>query len=141
MASQVQIGVGTAGVPAYLYLPEGGKFNASDQHMIESSASRLYVLVGTLLSSVFGLSLGANRIFVYYDPGSSTIAFNKGKGQQLWFNAAVTVSTRGFSSEGEARVRFWFLVCAHELAHNTVSGHDSDFSDVCINRAAVCGCV
>jgi predicted metal-dependent hydrolase len=49
----------------------------------------------------------------------------------LWFNAAVTVSSRGFSSEGEARVRFWFLVCAHELAHNTVSGHDSRFSDVC----------
>lgn len=98
---------------------------------MQASASRLYVLVGTLLSQVFKLSLGANRIFVYYDPGSSTIAFNKGQVQQLWFNAAVKVSSRGFSSEGEARVRFWFLVCAHELAHNTKSGHDSGFSDVC----------
>jgi hypothetical protein len=79
VASQVQIGVGPAGVPAYLYVPEG--FSAWDQNM-QGSASKLYVLVGTLLSQVFKLSLGlgANHIFVYYDPGSTTIAFNKGQG-------------------------------------------------------------
>jgi hypothetical protein len=85
VASQVQIWVGPAGVLAYLYVPEG--FTAWDQN-IQAFASKLYKLVGTLLSQVFGLNLGANRIFVYHDPGSmlpvkamvlrSTIAFNKG---------------------------------------------------------------
>lgn len=131
MVSGVQIGVGPGGVPAYLYGPQG--FQPSGKHTLSAmhaSASRLYSLVLALLSNVFGASLGASRIFVIYDPDSSTIAFNRGNGQQLWFNTAVTVSSSGFSSEAEARMRFWFLVCAHELAHNTICGHDSDFSDV-----------
>ena len=82
------------------------------------------------VASVYGLSPKA--MHVYYDEQGSTIAFNS--------NGSIFCNFRFFKqlhmrvdggSPGQKRVEaaaYWWIVVAHELAHNLVKEHDSRHS-------------
>ncbi|KXX73784.1 Heat shock cognate 90 kDa protein [Madurella mycetomatis] len=86
------------------------------------------------IGGVYGLPVKALHIF--YDEQGGTIAFNSGGAifcnlrfwEQLHFSpAGVRRNVKG----GEARVEaatWWWVVLAHELAHNLVKTHDSQHS-------------
>jgi hypothetical protein len=67
----------------------------------------------------------ALQFYVFWDPAANMIAFNKGG--QLWFNAAAGPDSAG-ADVGSGRARFWFLTVCHELAHNVVGPHNSEFA-------------
>ena len=59
---------------------------------------------------------------VYWEPGTDVIAFNVNG--ELWYNAAKDRALQNIA----ARSKFWYLVICHELAHNFVHAHNSNFS-------------
>ncbi len=80
------------------------------------------------LSDVYSLS--RNALHIFYDESGGTIAFNS--------NGSLFCNFRFFKQlhegkigDGEGRVEaaaYWWIVMAHELAHNLVKAHNSDHS-------------
>lgn len=98
-------------------------------------ATRRFVALLTALSGgVYGLDPAA--VAAYYDPSARTVAFNAGR--SLYFNVrfwatlhdAAAIGGGGGGGEAggggmlEAAV-YWYVVMAHELAHNFGSAHDA----------------
>lgn len=85
----------------------------------------------SLLRDVAGVyGLAPTAFHVFYDEHGGTIAFNKGG--SIFCNLRFFVQLHAAKwREREARVEattWWWVVAAHELAHNLVSVHNSDHS-------------
>ncbi|KAK0626508.1 hypothetical protein B0T14DRAFT_424598 [Immersiella caudata] len=83
------------------------------------------------VGSVYGLPSKSTHIF--YDEHGSTIAFNSSGSifcNLRWFNQLHWTKIQGpRSGEGRAEAAtWWWVVLAHELAHNLVDLHNSDHS-------------
>jgi hypothetical protein len=82
------------------------------------------------IASIYGLALTSLHIF--YDERGGTIAFNSNGSifcNLRFFNQLHALKVRG--GVGQARVEaatWWWVVIAHELAHNLVGTHDADHS-------------
>lgn len=90
------------------------------------------LIVDQLAYSVFKVSSKTASIHLYYDPESSTIAFNRS--HSLFFNFAYFLANQHFNilhgnnanaKEVQQCKSFWFLTFCHELAHNFVHDHDA----------------
>lgn len=99
--------------------PESATFLRDNADCFES-----FAVVLEQLSLVFGLSL--KSVALYHDPTGKAIAFNSNAGA-LHFNVhyynAIHFSK---GDQGSACYSYWFVVFAHELAHNFVSAHNKD---------------
>ena len=104
-----------------LYLPEGDEPTAA----MQEAAQSLYSLLERLLRHAFAQGSTVSNLNIFFDDRSTTIAFNAGR-SQLWFNAHHDPR----SADRHARELFWFHTVCHELAHQYVSGHNSNFADV-----------
>ena len=88
------------------------------------------LIIDELGSGVFGISQESSTVHFYYDPESSTIAFNRN--HSLFFNFSYFLANRHHliltekkDSKSIQRCKsFWFMTFCHELAHNFVNGHD-----------------
>ncbi|KAK0727346.1 hypothetical protein B0T26DRAFT_639455 [Lasiosphaeria miniovina] len=84
------------------------------------------------LGGIYGLQLKSLHIF--YDEHGSTIAFNSNGSifcNLRFFNQLHAEKFGGVSASGEGRVEaavWWWVVIAHELAHNLVAPHNSEHS-------------
>ncbi|RIB30618.1 hypothetical protein C2G38_2152060 [Gigaspora rosea] len=66
--------------------------------------------------------LPRNKINIFYDDDSTTIAFNRNK--TLFFNLKCDIENgRPFNKN----IVYWFFTFCHELAHNFISQHNADF--------------
>ena len=88
------------------------------------------LIVDQLAISVFKIPAQSTAIHLYYDPESTTVAFNRS--HSLFFNFAYFHSNQQFSIlncsdlvEIQRCKSFWFITFCHELAHNFVSEHDA----------------
>lgn len=91
-----------------------------------NSFARLLVDVG----NVYGVS--SSVLHIYYDEAGGTIAFNTGGSIFCNFRFylqlhAAQVATQDGSARSDAAT-WWWVVIAHELAHNLVSVHNSNHS-------------
>lgn len=84
------------------------------------SLNRFYgLIVDDLAKTVFKISSNTKSIHFFFDPESSSIAFNRSR--TLFFNFAYFQNT-----ESSIRSRaFWFMTFCHELAHNFIQNHDA----------------
>lgn len=111
---------------ARLFLP----IDAQGQQLIAESSVPVSQIQG-----LFALLVELHKLFsarrqaatqqpfqVYWEVDTDLIAFNAHG--NLWYNAAKDSAFH----DTAARSRFWYLVICHELAHNFIHGHDSDFS-------------
>jgi hypothetical protein len=78
-------------------------------------------------------SLARNALHIFYDESGSTIAFNSGGSIfcNLRFFMQLHAKRLGASPSGEAKAEaatWWWVVLAHELAHNLVSLHNAEHS-------------
>ncbi|KAF4779843.1 hypothetical protein HER10_EVM0007195 [Colletotrichum scovillei] len=87
-----------------------------------------------LLSEVGGVySLSPRVLHIFYDESGSTIAFNSNGSVFcnlrffLQLHAEKILKTQSGEAKAEAAV-WWWVVLAHELAHNLVQPHNSDHS-------------
>jgi hypothetical protein len=83
------------------------------------------------LANVYSLS--RNALHIFYDVSGSTIAFNSGGSIfcNLRFFMQLHAKRLGASPSGEAKAEaatWWWVVLAHELAHNLVSLHNAEHS-------------
>lgn len=96
----------------------------------ESLISFYELIVDQLGYSIFKISPQTASIHLYYDPESSSVAFNRS--HSLFFNFAYFLSNCHFSilnSTDQKEIQrcksFWFMTFCHELAHNFVLDHDA----------------
>ncbi|ORZ36386.1 hypothetical protein BCR44DRAFT_55445 [Catenaria anguillulae PL171] len=82
-----------------------------------------------LLADVFGLP--ARALHVYVDEQAQSVAFNRGRA--LFFNASRYMPAAGSSKA----YTYWFMVFAHELAHNHVAAHNADHEFYMASYASV----
>lgn len=101
------------------------------QEFLHANLDKIRLFEGLLkdVASIYGLAPKAVHIF--YDEAGGTIAFNRGGSIfcNLRFFAQLHAPRLGQS--GEARVEattWWWVVAAHELAHNLVAPHNSEHS-------------
>jgi hypothetical protein len=85
----------------------------------------------SLLVEVGGIySLSPKVLHIFYDKSGGTIAFNTGG--SIFCNLRFFLqlhATQMQSPSGKAEAAsWWWVVLAHELAHNLVSAHNSDHS-------------
>ena len=103
-------------------LPDKRKF-------MSQNASALDAFTVVLADCAEAFSLSPSSIHVFHEDDSSTIAFNKSKA--LFFNYRyfeqlhLEAVLRG---ERAGAIIYWFVVFAHELAHNLVSDHSAAHS-------------
>lgn len=105
----------------------------STQAGVGIAAEFAELLVSTLAISVFRLPLDvAKNLSIFWEDGR-TIAFNKGG--SLFFNLKYYMQQR--EAQGKARsvdhatlADYWFVVMAHELAHNIANGHGKEHESV-----------
>lgn len=113
-----------------LYIPEGFPNFEAVRPMAAALGRSLSKELSRLFDEVFepgrGHTLGMPlQYHVFWDPDTRVIAFNSNG--RLWFNAAAGPASAG-ADVGAGRARFWFLTVCHELAHNVVGPHNSEFS-------------
>jgi hypothetical protein len=81
------------------------------------------------VGAVYGLS---DRVLhIFYDEAGGTIAFNQGGSVFCNLRFWEQLHGREASQTGQGRVEavvWWWVVVAHELAHNLVSVHGSEHS-------------
>ena len=96
---------------------------AVDQTALPLSRIRSLFLLLSQLHQLFKQQPQLSPAFsLYWEAGTNLIAFNADG--QLWYNAAKDCAFDNPSG----RIDFWYLVICHELAHNIVHAHNSDFS-------------
>ncbi|TPX34353.1 hypothetical protein SmJEL517_g03025 [Synchytrium microbalum] len=115
---------------------------ATDESVTNMAGIQRFVKLIKVLAQVYSLDLRACSIYV--DVDGTTIAFNRGR--SLFFNVRYYLGLHyplvkgngvaripgGFGGRDEdvpdaaETYYYWFLVFAHELAHNFAHGHDSD---------------
>uniref|UniRef100_A0A8H7N4F6 Sacsin/Nov domain-containing protein n=1 Tax=Bionectria ochroleuca TaxID=29856 RepID=A0A8H7N4F6_BIOOC len=104
----------------------GAKFIAANSLAINAFA-------GILMDVANVYSLSRNVVHIFYDESGNTIAFNKGGSLFcnfrffLQLHAAQISGQNAGAAKAEAAT-WWWVVLAHELAHNLVSTHNSDHS-------------
>jgi hypothetical protein len=87
----------------------------------------------SLLIEVGGVySMSPKVLHIFYDEAGGTIAFNTGGSIFCNFRFflqlhAAQIESRSGQAKAEAAT-WWWVVLAHELAHNLVSPHNSDHS-------------
>lgn len=76
-------------------------------------------------------SLSPNVLHIFYDESGGTIAFNTGGSIFCNFRFFLQLHGAQVQNGGSGRaeaITWWWVVLAHELAHNLVSAHNSDHS-------------
>ncbi|KAE8446634.1 hypothetical protein EG329_011827 [Mollisiaceae sp. DMI_Dod_QoI] len=73
-------------------------------------------------------SLPPSAMHVFFDPASNTIAFNSGGSIFCNYKFFVQLHQRDLASKREVAGSYWWVVIAHELAHNLCPNHDSQHS-------------
>ncbi|KAK2059551.1 hypothetical protein LY76DRAFT_18854 [Colletotrichum caudatum] len=105
---------------------ESGQFLSKHHGSINAFAS--------LLTEVAGVySLSPRVLHIFYDESGSTIAFNSSGSifcnLRFFLQLHANKMTTAQSSEAKAEAAvWWWVVLAHELAHNLVQPHNSDHS-------------
>lgn len=84
------------------------------------------------LAAVFKLHI--RTVAIYYDPNGNTIAFNASKA--LYFNLRFFCSLHQTSVD-RACYSYWYMVFAHELAHNLVTAHNKEHGSFMESIAAL----
>lgn len=109
-------------------LPNVSSFLSSNSTALNNFAALLIEV-----ASVYALS--SKAMHVYYDEQGSTIAFNSNGSIFCNFRFFAQLHMRsdgsGGKTKGQARqeaAAYWWIVVAHELAHNLVKEHDSRHS-------------
>lgn len=105
--------------------------SVSPQEFLRKHLSDIGQFEGLLkdVASIYGLAPTA--IHIFYDEHGGTIAFNKGGSIFCNLRFFAQLHAPGFGRSPEARVEattWWWVVAAHELAHNLVAPHNSDHS-------------
>ncbi|KAH8908629.1 hypothetical protein BR93DRAFT_944198 [Coniochaeta sp. PMI_546] len=105
--------------------------SVSPQEFLMNQLSNIGQFEGLLkdIASIYGLA--PNAIHIFYDEHGGTIAFNKGGSIFCNLRFFVQLHAPKFGRSPEARVEattWWWVVAAHELAHNLVAPHNSDHS-------------
>ncbi|KAI8960534.1 hypothetical protein F5Y11DRAFT_329341 [Daldinia sp. FL1419] len=98
------------------------QFLATNHRSINSFAS--------VLSEVCDVySINRTSLHIFYDEEGGTIAFNRAGSIFCNLRFFIQLHARTLISEGRARATvWWWVVLAHELAHNLVQLHNSDHS-------------
>ncbi|KAL7540356.1 hypothetical protein ACHAXR_010047, partial [Thalassiosira sp. AJA248-18] len=114
----IKVFSGASTAPAFL----SQNFNAVEQ----------FSVVIQHLATVYKLNL--RTVAIYYEPLGNTIAFNSNRA--LYFNL------RFFCALHQNRVdstcySYWYMVFAHELAHNLVTGHNKEHGSFTESIAAL----
>lgn len=108
---------------------------APDLTTLEEAECRRFE--GILIACANVFQLKPQSIHIFYDPSSSSIAFNTNG--SLFFNlhyflfSHTTGAKREFGSPWNSTdaLDYWFPVMAHELAHNLVADHGASHSFFC----------
>ncbi|KAI0884419.1 uncharacterized protein GGS22DRAFT_165574 [Annulohypoxylon maeteangense] len=102
-------------------------FNAANflttNHSAINSFASLLLIVGAVYS------INRSAIHIFYEPGGNTIAFNRDG--SIFCNLRFYNQLHGDHTSGEAKASaavWWWVVLAHELAHNLVHPHNADHS-------------
>ncbi|KAI1390921.1 uncharacterized protein F4822DRAFT_166828 [Hypoxylon trugodes] len=99
-----------------------GQFLSTNHGAINSFAS-LLLEVGQVYS------IGRGALHIFYDEAGSTIAFNRDG--SIFCNLRFFIQLHADKPTGEGRAVatiWWWVVLAHELAHNIVQPHNADHS-------------
>jgi len=92
-----------------------------------STALNSFALLLHEVAEVYNLPNKALHIF--YDESGGTIAFNSNGSIFANFRFFVQLHQRNMTGEGKVEaVSYWWIVCAHELAHNIIKEHNSEHS-------------
>ena len=96
------------------------------------SAAERFSVVLQQLATVYKLHL--RTLAIYYEPNGGTIAFNSNKA--LYFNLRFFCALHQ-SSVDRACYSYWYMVFAHELAHNLVTAHNKEHGSFTESIAAL----
>ncbi|CAB9498392.1 HATPase_c domain protein [Seminavis robusta] len=99
--------------------PESDSFLRSNEDAIEK-----FALVLKRLASVY--EIDPKAVAIFHDPRGGTIAFNANR--SLHFNLRFFHALHYLQNKYESYdcYSYWFVVFAHELSHNLVSGHNKE---------------
>jgi hypothetical protein len=106
--------------------------SVSASELLTANASQIKSFESVLrdIAAIYGLA--HTSLHIFYDERGGTIAFNSNGSifcNLRFFNQLHALKVR--SGVGQARVEaatWWWVVIAHELAHNLVGTHDADHS-------------
>lgn len=100
---------------------------------LSANLSAINTFAGILVEIAQVYSLSQKVLHIFYDEAGGTIAFNTGGSLFCNFRFFVQLHSKGLQgpNPGQGRAEaatWWWVVLAHELAHNLVSTHNSDHS-------------
>ncbi|KAI1214814.1 uncharacterized protein F4807DRAFT_404646 [Annulohypoxylon truncatum] len=103
-------------------------FNAAD--FLKTNHAAINAFASLLLTVGAVYSINRSAIHIFYEQGGNTIAFNRAG--SIFCNLRFYNQLHGDQpASGEARASaavWWWVVVAHELAHNLVGPHNADHS-------------
>ncbi|CZR60084.1 related to NUO-14 NADH2 dehydrogenase (ubiquinone) 14K chain [Phialocephala subalpina] len=104
------------------------KGQISPQQFLRDNVSSLNAFAVLLheICDVYNLPHSAMHIF--YEPSGSTIAFNRDGSIFCNYRYFLQLHKDELAAKREVAGSYWWVVVAHELAHNLVSAHDSKHS-------------
>lgn len=100
---------------------------------LSANLTAINTFAGILVEIAQVYSLSQKVLHIFYDEAGGTIAFNTGGSLFCNFRFFLQLHAKGLEgqSPGQGRAEaatWWWVVLAHELAHNLVSTHNSDHS-------------
>jgi hypothetical protein len=100
---------------------------AADFLVDNSTALNTFASLLHEVAEVYNLPKKALHIF--YDESGGTIAFNSKGSIFANFRFFAQLHQKNMTGEGKVEaVAYWWIVCAHELAHNLIGPHNSEHS-------------
>lgn len=107
--------------------------NTPAAQFLQANISAINAFASILIEVADVYSLDRNVLHIFYDEVGGTIAFNTGGSLFCNFRYFLHLHAAGMqgADTGAAKAEaatWWWVVLAHELAHNLVSSHDSDHS-------------
>jgi hypothetical protein len=107
--------------------------SANSSAFLRTNINSINVFASILAEIGQVYSLARNVLHIFYDEAGGTIAFNTGGSLFCNFRFFLQLHADNIDGprSGEAKAEaatWWWVVLAHELAHNLVSTHNSDHS-------------
>ncbi|EHL03755.1 hypothetical protein M7I_0107 [Glarea lozoyensis 74030] len=96
---------------------------------LTTNSSSLNTFANLLFDVADIYSLSRQAVHIFYDEEGGTIAFNRDG--SIFCNFRFYAQLHARKTEGEGKVEaaaYWWIVMAHELAHNLVKAHSADHS-------------
>lgn len=114
-----------------VYITKGMKLSPEDFLSANTAALNAFASLLAEIGSVYSLAPGVLHIF--HDEAGGTIAFNTGGSIFCNLRFFLQLHAAQLQAEPHAQAKvdaaiWWWVVVAHELAHNLVSAHNSDHS-------------